>query len=137
METRNINTHFREHFFFYIVVLLIVVISIISYYRFIINHDYVVGYEGVCDPATEKCFQGCEDDACTKVYYYSQMVKYAPDLYRECSKDITDCEAANTCLPEDKKCSVTYCNPAVSGESCATITKEPNTQNNNTNNTNI
>jgi hypothetical protein len=126
----DIKQNFRNHFFFYTLATLIFVVGVFSYHRFIIRQDYVVGYEGVCDPVinTNKCFAGCDDDACTEKYYYSKMVKYAPDLYKECGEDITDCESANSCLPGDRDCSVIYCNPEAEGDTCAT---ETDTQNNN------
>jgi hypothetical protein len=101
--------HFRDNILTYFLLLLIIVVGAISYYRFIMVGDYMVGYEGKCDPTTGKCFMSCEDDACTKINYYSEMQKYEPDLYGECGEDITDCEAANVCLPSDRKCSITYC----------------------------
>lgn len=110
--------HFREYIFFYILILLIIVVGIISYNRFMVRHDYIVGYEGVCDPAMEQCFIGCDDDACTEEYYYSKIQKYAPDLYVECGEDITDCEAASVCLTNDRKCSITYCNIEIDGDVC-------------------
>ncbi|MBU0999247.1 hypothetical protein KKG24_02995 [Patescibacteria group bacterium] len=116
MEIRYI--HFRENFFFYVLALLIIMIGIVSYYRFMVNHDYLVRYEGTCDPVTEKCFTGCEDDDCTEMFYYSEMVKYAPDLYRECGDDITDCEAASICLSEDRECSVDYCDVDLDDNIC-------------------
>jgi len=124
----DIKQKIRNHFFFYTIAVLVFVVGVFSYYRFMIKQDYMVGYEGVCDPVTEmnKCFAGCNDDDCTEEYYYSKMVKYAPDLYRECGEDITDCEAANSCLPDDRDCSVTYCNPEVEGDSCATETDAQN-----------
>ncbi|PIZ86732.1 hypothetical protein COX93_03360, partial [Candidatus Nomurabacteria bacterium CG_4_10_14_0_2_um_filter_30_12] len=82
----------------------------------------MVSYEGVCDPTIEKCFIGCEDDECTKEYYYSEVQKYAPDLYAECGNDITDCESANICLPEDKECSVSYCDETIDGSICKITT---------------
>jgi len=121
-------THFRNHIFFYILALSVFVVSIISFHRFIFEHDYMVGYEGVCDPNTDKCFVGCEDDECTKEYYYSEMVKYAPDLYKECGSDITDCEAASVCLPSDYKCSVIYCDTEADGDVCEMFTGETNNQ---------
>ena len=126
----NIFKNFRNHFFLYIIVLLVFVIGIFSYYRFMIKQDYSVGYEGVCDPATDgdKCFVGCDDDACTKQHYYTKMAKYAPDLKEECGEDITDCESADLCLPDDRNCSITYCNPEIEGDTCAT---EINTQDDN------
>lgn len=132
----NIKRNFRNHFFFYAIVTSIFIVGVFSYHRFMNKQDYMVGYEGVCDPAVDanKCFEGCDDDACTEKYYYVKMVKYAPDLYKECGEDITDCESANLCLPSDRDCSATYCDPEVGGDTCAV---EINTQNetDNTDNT--
>lgn len=127
----NIKQNFRNHFFSYTLVALVFIVGVFSYYRFMARQDYVVGYEGVCDPVANanKCFEGCGDDACTEKYYYSKMVKYAPDLYEECGEDITDCESANSCLPNDRECSVTYCNPEVEGDTCATETTTQNDNN--------
>lgn len=124
----DIKQKIRNHFFFYTLVTLIFIVGVFSYCRFMIRQNYMVGYEGVCDPAVNKCFAGCYDDACTEKYYYAKMVKYAPDLYEECGEDITDCESANVCLPDNRDCSVTYCNPEVEGDTCAT---ETNIQNDN------
>lgn len=110
------KVYFRNHFFFLILTFVIIIVGVFSYYRFMIKHDYVVGYQGVCDPATGKCFMNCEDDACTKVDYYSEMQKYEPDLYNECGKDITNCDAASVCLPSDRKCSITYCDKSTSDD---------------------
>jgi len=91
--------HFRKYFFPYILIIAILANVGFSYYRFIIKHDYIVGYHGVCDPSIGKCFMSCDDDACTQPDYYSEMRKYEPDLYKECGLDITNCDTANVCLP--------------------------------------
>ena len=96
-----------------------IIVGIISYYRFMIKHDYIVGYEGKCEIATNNCFVGCDDDTCTNKYYYSKIQKYAPDLYKECGKDITECEAANVCLPNDRKCSIIFCDEKIDGSICS------------------
>ena len=126
----NIKQNLRNHFFFYIIVLLIFVVGIFSYRRFMIKQDYMVGYEGVCDPAvnTSKCFEGCDDDACTEKHYYLKMVKYAPDLYKECGENITDCESANACLPDDRECFATYCNPEIKDDTCASEINNENSE---------
>ena len=108
--------YFRNHFFSFTLIFGIFFVIIFSYYRFIIKHDYVVGYQGACDPVTGKCFKSCDDDACTQPYYYSEMRKYEPDLYKECGQDITNCDDANICLPIDRKCSITYCNKTTSDD---------------------
>ena len=127
METKHLN--FRNYFFSIILITLIIVVGVISYYRFIVKHDYIVGYEGVCDPTTEKCFVGV-DDTSGKEYYYSKVQKYEPDLYKECGKDITDCKDASVCLPSDRKCSITYCDSKIDGSACdIPVGKSDNTSN--------
>jgi len=84
-----------------------------------------VSYEGECDPKMELCFIGCENDECTKEYYYTMVQKYAPDVYAQCGEDITDCVEASVCLPSDRECSITYCDPKVDGENaCEDISLE-------------
>ena len=110
---------FRNHFFLYTILLLIIIVSIISYYRFMIKHDYIVSYNGSCDSATQKCFINCEDDACTQIDYYTKIQKYAPDLYNECGSDITNCTDSNLCLSNDRDCSINYCDKNISGNNCS------------------
>lgn len=129
------KTKYKEHPLKYILIPLIFIISIVSFYRFVIRQDYLVRYEGVCDPTTDKCFLGCEDDACTQEYNYSKVVKYAPDIYSECGDNITDCEAASICLPSDRMCSITYCDTSVDGDICTIPQNAPNIQNDNPNST--
>ena len=108
-----------NNFFSLVLLFAVIVVVFLSYNRFIVRQDYIVGYEGNCDPATESCFVGCEDDECTSEYYYTKMQKYEPDLYAECGADITDCEEASVCLPNDRDCSKTYCDSETSEEECA------------------
>lgn len=122
METKHI--YFRSHIFLFILLPLVIIVGAVSFYRFIIKHDYVVGYEGVCDPYINKCFTGCENNECAKVYYYSKMKKYAPDLYKQCGENITDCEAASACLQGDRKCSIVYCDTEIGDSNCETIKGE-------------
>ena len=112
---------FSDIFFSFLIIIFIIVVCIVSYYRFVIKQDYVVGYEGECDITVNNCFIGCDDDSCTKEYFYSKVQKYAPDLYNECGKDITDCANANVCLVKDKNCTVTYCDPEIDGDTCQKI----------------
>ncbi|MFA7422009.1 MAG: hypothetical protein WCZ90_20160 [Melioribacteraceae bacterium] len=105
----NYKNFLKNNFFSLILSFATVVVIFLSYDRFIVRHDYVVGYEGNCDKATESCFVGCEDDECTVEYYYTKMQKYQPDLYAECGLDITNCEYADACLSGDRECSKIYC----------------------------
>jgi len=117
-------TNFRNNFFSYVLVIVILIIGIVSFFRFIVKQDYLIGYEGECDPTIESCFIGCEDDTCTKEYYYTEIQKYAQDLMKQCGKNITDCELANVCLPEDNNCFVNFCDPEIDGEDACTFTED-------------
>ncbi len=130
MKNKTIVEHFRKHFFPYILIIAVIISGGFSYYRFMIKYDYLVGYEGVCDQAVEKCFIGCEDDACTTEYYYTKMQKYEPDLFTECGVDITDCENANVCLLNDRDCSITFCDEKTKtgDEECTSSVKKSDTQ---------
>jgi hypothetical protein len=132
MNIKKIITHLRNHFFFYTTALLVVAFSISSYSHFIANNNYLIKYEGACDPITQKCFVGCEDEACTNEYYYTKMQKYEPDLYAECGADISDCENASVCLSNDRDCSITYCDNKTKTED-ETCTSSPDIQNNENN----
>lgn len=88
---------------------LLLISLFLSYNRFVVENDYVVAYEGDCDPATESCFVGCEDDACAEQYYYTTIEKHAAELREVCGTDITDCEEAYSCQETDAYCEVTYC----------------------------
>lgn len=96
----------------------IIIVACASFYRFIINNDYFVYYESTCDPYVNSCFESCEEDECT---YYMKVQKYAPDIYAQCGKDITDCESSSVCLSSDRECSITYCNEEMD-DNCKMIT---------------
>ncbi len=116
---------FHKHFFSCTLIVVLLFVVIVSYVRFMVLNDYVVAYEGDCDPYTESCFVGCEDEECTEEYYYSRIQKYAPHVEAQCGVDITDCDAAYECLPEDgSRCSISYCDPSIDGEdSCDLLTE--------------
>ncbi len=117
---------FHDSIFHYTLIALIIFLIGASYYRFFVISDYIVAYEGTCDPRVHDCFIGCADDACTEEYYYSKVQKHAAELYAECGADITDCEKANLCLPEDEgQCVIQYCDPVTDGESCEILTAIP------------
>jgi hypothetical protein len=111
-----IDLIFRKNIFLLLLILLTVFVVIISYNRFIVNHDYIVYYEGECNPQSESCFIGCEDDECIEEYYYFEIEKNAHDLYEQCGNDFIDCDNAYLCLPTDQYCSVKYCDLEVDNE---------------------
>lgn len=102
------NKNFKDNFFLYTLLPLLVIFIGVSFFRFIIKNDYLVTYEIDCDPSINSCFVG-HDDETNEQYYYSQITKYAPEIYEECGSDITDCENANICLPNEPQCFIEYC----------------------------
>lgn len=105
---------FQNNFLSLILTILFVLLAASSYLRFVHNYDYMVTYEADCNPATESCFVGCEDEECTSKYYYKYIYKYAANLYQQCGIDITDCSDAQICLPtEQDMCYFKYCDPAI------------------------
>jgi hypothetical protein len=114
--------HFKKHFLLYTVIPLLVLTSMASYYRFMVAHDYLISYEGECDPYAEDCFVDCEDDECTSEYYYTKVYRHAVTIAELCGEDITDCEAASSCMRGESDCSIVYCDVEVDGEACETLT---------------
>lgn len=94
-----------------------------SFFRFVIKKDYLVSFETECDPLTQNCFIGCDDD-CNNEYYFSITEGGAYELYKNCGKDVSSCEYAQTCNHDtNANCSTSYCDPEIDGEeSCETIT---------------
>lgn len=122
--------NFKKYFLLYTLVPLALLSVASSYYRFMVMEDYVVEYEGDCDPAENVCFIGCEDDTCLVKYHYSMITKNASHLVAQCGRDISSCEAAHVCLAEDgEECSISYCDPEEDGDTCETIENAPTLDN--------
>jgi hypothetical protein len=99
----------RHNVFFYIIALFLVLTASASYYRFIVLGDFMVSYEVDCDPFTEDCFIGCEDNQCTEEYFYSTITRHANEIEALCGNDITDCEAAQHCSANNNRCTRITC----------------------------
>ena len=125
-------THFRDHILSYVLVPLLLLTIGASYYRFMIAYDYLVRYEGDCDPYTSSCFQYCEDDACTEPFYFAWVTRHADTLRKLCGdNDPLSCEAAFTCSENETKCEITYCDAEIDSGACETLTEndlEPSTE---------
>jgi hypothetical protein len=89
-----------------------------SFYRYVVTKDFLVTYEIDCDPAISICYVGCEDDACTEEYYYQEIERYAPTLLGLCGADISECDAANTCMINEVQCTLASCNPIKTPGEC-------------------
>lgn len=113
---------FRAHFLLIILLPLCIGATAASYYRFLVADNYVVAYEGDCDPYAASCFIGYDEDSGDN-YYYAKVRKYAPDVRAECGEDVTGCEDASVCLPQDRDCSVTFCSAdtTAEGDTCENL----------------
>lgn len=116
------SMNFKKYFLLYTLIPLALLSIASSYYRFMVAEDYLVEYEGDCDPLKNSCFIGCEDESCTFPYYYNIVTKNASALVAQCGPDITNCESAQICLSIDEKdCSISYCDPTDSDTECDEI----------------
>lgn len=113
--------HIRRHYFFYIIIGLIFLSVTASFYRFMVSHDYLVRYEGECDPYSQTCYEYCEDEACSEPFYYSWITAHGNDIIANCEKDVTTCDFAYTCV-ESSECTVSYCDPA--GDGCEDLAEQ-------------
>lgn len=87
-------------------------------------HDYTVSYEIECDPVSESCFIGCEDEECSKEYFYAKIERYAPDLVKLCGDTIVGCEFANVCTIDESRCFLTFCDTSTGYDSCDNYEQE-------------
>ncbi|MAZ56676.1 hypothetical protein CL653_02710 [bacterium] len=96
-------------------ILPILILSIAaSYLRFMVLYDYLVTYEGPCDPEVEVCFEYCETEECDDPFYYSWIEREASELIAICGElDILSCDASQECQISDKTCSISFCNSTV------------------------
>ena len=112
---------FKRNILLLVIIGLLCLTTAASYYRFIVTNDYLVSYEGSCDPENDSCFVDCEDDECTTEYYYTIVQRSATNIKALCGKDITDCEAAHTCSLNEQDCNVSYCDPEEDTDACDDI----------------
>jgi hypothetical protein len=113
--------NFKGNFLLYFLFFSIIIFGSISFYRFVFLQDYIVYYEGDCDPAVNSCFVGCEDDECNTEYFYSKVERYAPRLIKECGNNIINCEYANICSLGEEGCFITFCDREVHENSCSSF----------------
>ncbi|MDB5244501.1 MAG: hypothetical protein JWN18_371 [Parcubacteria group bacterium] len=100
--------------------LLIVIVIVFTYYRYVIQGDFIMNVVSGCDPTTEKCFlpscSSAEDPSCPPGPYKKIVIRSgdAPRCLENHSCEHFACD--NTSL-----CTETYCSDAVleDGESCA------------------
>jgi hypothetical protein len=121
---------FKNHVLLTVLVPLLVLTVAAAYYRAFVSHEYILTYEGECDAYEESCYVSCTDDACSEPFYYSLMTRSAAGITELCNTDnITECEAAYTCLPEEAGCEINFCDPSDESAECEVLeaTDRPDT----------
>jgi hypothetical protein len=88
--------------------------------------DFIVTYEVDCNPQTNSCFVGCEDENCTQEYYYNLVTRRSTEINLLCGDDITDCEAALTCTSDETACKIEYCDKANETSQCTQLGSKEN-----------
>lgn len=103
----------RKHLFSLSILLLLTLAFSASFTRFYLQQDYLVKNEIECDPYEMNCYVWCEEDDldCEEPYYYAYATREATALKAICGTDITECDEAWYCDPEEIACVVEYCDP--------------------------
>lgn len=116
--------HIKNHFFLYLIVSLTILSVASSYIRFVVQKDYLVSYEGECEPYSQSCFVYCEDEECSEPFYYSIIEREANEIFDLCGTDVTTCDEAYSCQDNVDICSITFCDPTVNIDECELLTSE-------------
>ena len=112
---------FKQRPLLIVILPLFILTAAASFHRFVIETDYLVNYEGPCDPETDSCYVDCVDEECSEEYYYTVIERHANEIFALCGPDITDCAAAETCPIDEPTCSIRYCDPATETAFCDPI----------------
>ena len=113
----------KSKIFFIVFFLLIMTSVALTYYRYIVQRDYIIEAEMECDPYTEACFTYvCDpevdgEDVCTgdpveDTSYYKIINRNAKNIPL-CDPNAEDCEAF-VCPEGEEECEMILCDPATS-----------------------
>lgn len=110
-----------EKLFIWFFIILICCSIFFTFYRFIVQKDYLIEGEADCDPTTEKCFiwqctpdSSVNDEACTgnaekDIWYYKLVQKKAANIPLCNPDEDKNCKPL-ACVPEEKDCMEIFCN---------------------------
>lgn len=116
--------HLKKYILIYTVLPLVILALGASYVRFMVQYDYLVLYEGECDPYTQICFEYCEDEECNEPVYYTWIERSASVLKKICGdQSILECQTAMSCLPDEQQCSISFCDSTID-EDCENLNEQ-------------
>jgi hypothetical protein len=113
-----------------IVFFLLIGISIgFTYYKYVIQEDYMVKAQAPCDPYTESCFVAVcdpEEEECTgnvdeDTTYYKILYRNAQNIPPCDANSEEGCNASLTCWDGESECEIVACSPDAveEGEECS------------------
>jgi hypothetical protein len=118
-----------------IVLLLLISGTVLSYYRFFVQHNFPITAQVDCDPEQEACFmyvcnpdvaeEECSGNPEEDTYYY-KIVQQDASSVSSCDPLESDCDSVFVCDANDSSCSVTYCTDEIlaemeSGDTCSDV----------------
>lgn len=112
----------KSKVFFLVFFLLIVGSIAVTYYRTIVQRDYMIQAESDCDPYTEACFiyvcdpeaEECTGDPVEDTWYYKLIDRNAKNMPL-CDPSDESCEVL-TCPEGEADCTITFCDPTTADE---------------------
>jgi len=110
------------------VFIIALIISVgVTYYRYVIQRDYLIFAHAPCDPKTESCFYyECEeDDLECEIEYYKKIEKKAFNI-ELCDSEDPECQPL-VCKEGEADCEITSCSEEnlEEGELCSVATSSP------------
>ena len=98
-------------YYFAIIIFVMVIFAVASSFsRFLVTYDYLISYEGTCDPNEASCFVYCENETCDDPLYYTIIERMAYTLVDLCGENsILDCSAADMCYSDEEYCVIYHC----------------------------
>lgn len=124
----------KSKIFFLVFFLLIVGSVVVTYWRIMVNRDYIIQAQQECDPALEACFVSvCDsegDPECAalpeeeQVSYYKTISKNAKNIPL-CDANNNECPTELSCEPGEEECELILCDESSvpEGEECNDPTK--------------
>ncbi len=114
--------------FFLVFGVLIVGSIAVTFWRIVINRDYIISAEQECDPATEACFvrecnpaddSECPENIDERTSYYKLINKNAKNI-PPCDATSGECPTELSCDPGEAECEMILCDETnvPEGETC-------------------
>ena len=127
-EKQKIEISASSKIFFWVLGLLILGSVAVTFWRIVLNRDYIISAEQECDPATETCFiytcdpeadSECPADEAERISYYKLIHKNAKNIPL-CDTLSGECPTELNCEEGEADCEMILCDESTvaEGETC-------------------